>query len=79
MLKLKDWLYRNVDDDTIDASSKEVIEVVSNTTCKMLEKATEADVQGLQAFTIRKLDTKMWHSRRNRPTGAKFPIEIIDL
>ena len=25
----------------------------------MLEKATEADVQGLQAFTIRKLDTKI--------------------
>ena len=40
MLKLKElnWLYRNVDDDTIDALSKEVIEVVSNTTCKMLEK-----------------------------------------
>ena len=61
LLKLKEinWLYRNVDNDTIDASSKEVIEVVSNTTCKMLEKATEADVQGLQAFTIRKLDTKI--------------------
>ena len=61
MLKLKEinWLYRNVDDDTIDTSSKEVIEVVSNTTCKMLEKATEADVQGLQAFTIHKLDTKI--------------------
>ena len=59
LLKLKEinWLYRNVDDDTIDALSKEVIEVVSDTTCKMLEKATEADVQGLQAFTIRKLDT----------------------
>ena len=27
--------------------------------CKMLEKATEADVQGLQAFTIRKLDKKI--------------------
>ena len=40
LLKLKEinWLYRNVDDDTIDVSSKEVIEVVSNTTCKMLEK-----------------------------------------
>ena len=61
LLKLKEinWLHKNVDDDTIDASSKEVIEVVSNTTCKMLEKATEADVQGLQAFTIRKLDTKL--------------------
>ena len=61
LLKLKEinWLYGNVDDDTIDASSKEVIEVVSNTTCKMFEKATKADVQGLQAFTINKLDTKI--------------------
>ena len=61
LLKLKEinWLYRNVDHNTIDASSKEVIEVVSNTTCKMLEKATKADVQGLQAFTICKLDTKI--------------------
>ena len=52
LLKLKEinWLYRNVDDDTIDASSKEVIEVVSNTTCKMLEKATEADVQGFASI-----------------------------
>ena len=60
LLKLKEinWLYRNVDDDTIDALSKKVIEVVSNTMCKMLEKATEVDVQGLQAFTIRKMDTK---------------------
>ena len=60
MLKLKEinWLYRNVDDDTIDAPSKEIIEVVSNTMCKMLQKETEADVQGLQAFTIRKLDKK---------------------
>ena len=61
MLKLKEinWLYRNVDDDTIDALSKKVIEVVCNTTCTMLEKATKADVQGLQAFTFRKLDTKI--------------------
>ena len=30
LLKLKEinWLYRNVDDNTIDASSKEVIEVI---------------------------------------------------
>ena len=48
-----------MNNDTIDASLKEVIEVVSNTTCKMLEKATEADVQGLQAFKIRKMDTKI--------------------
>ena len=32
---------------------------MTNTTCKMLEKATEADVQGLQAFIIRKLNTKI--------------------
>ena len=35
-LKEINWLYRSVDDDSIDESSKNVIQVVSNTTCKML-------------------------------------------
>ena len=34
-IKEINWLYRNVDDDSIDESSKNVIQLVSNTTCKM--------------------------------------------
>ena len=41
-LKEINWLYRSVDDDSIDESSKNV---VSNTTCKMLEKASNLDLE----------------------------------
>ena len=47
------WLYRSVDDDSI------VIQVVSNTTSKMLEKANDQDLEGLSAYTIRNLDSKI--------------------
>uniref|UniRef100_A0A1X7VCQ4 Uncharacterized protein n=1 Tax=Amphimedon queenslandica TaxID=400682 RepID=A0A1X7VCQ4_AMPQE len=58
-LKELNWLYRNVDDDSIDESSENVIQVVSNTTCKMLEKANDQDLEGLSAYTIRNLDSKI--------------------
>uniref|UniRef100_A0A1X7VPS9 DUF6570 domain-containing protein n=1 Tax=Amphimedon queenslandica TaxID=400682 RepID=A0A1X7VPS9_AMPQE len=59
--KLKDinWVYRNVDDDSIDKSSKNVIQVVGNTTCKMLEKGNDQDFEGLLSYTIRNLDSKI--------------------
>ena len=58
-LKEINWLYRSVDDDSIDESLKNVIQVVSNTTCKMLEKANDQDLEGLSAYTIRNLDSKI--------------------
>uniref|UniRef100_A0A1X7VG18 Uncharacterized protein n=1 Tax=Amphimedon queenslandica TaxID=400682 RepID=A0A1X7VG18_AMPQE len=58
-LKEINWLYRSVDDDSIDESSKNVIQVVSNTTCKMLEKANNQDLEGLSAYTIRNLASKI--------------------
>ena len=58
-LKEINLLYRSVDDDSIDESSKNVIQVVSNTTCKMLEKANDQDLEGLSAYTIRNLDSKI--------------------
>ena len=58
-LKEINWLYSSVDDDSIDESSRNVIQVVSNTTCKMLEKANDQDLEGLSAYTIRNLDSKI--------------------
>ena len=62
--KLKDtnWLYRNVDEGSIDEAAKKAVEVVSGATSSVLEKASEDDVRGLQAYTIRKMDQYM-------PTG----------
>uniref|UniRef100_A0A1X7TPL9 Uncharacterized protein n=1 Tax=Amphimedon queenslandica TaxID=400682 RepID=A0A1X7TPL9_AMPQE len=58
-LKEINWLYRNIDDDFIDNLSKSVMQVVSNTSCKMLEKANDQDLEGLWAYTIRNLDSKI--------------------
>ena len=56
--KLKDtnWLYRNMDDGSIDEAARKTIEVVSGVTSSVLERASEDDVRGLQAYTIRKMD-----------------------
>ena len=61
LLKLKqiNWLYTDVDDDSVDEAAKKVIEVVSNTSSTMLEKATTDEIDAFQAYTIRNLDKKL--------------------
>ena len=61
-LKNTNWLYSNVDQSSIDETAKKTIEAVSDTTSSVLERASEDDVRGLQAYTIRKMDQYM-------PTG----------
>ena len=58
-LKESNWLYKEVDDDSVDEAAKKVIEVTNSTTSTMLEKASEDDIAGFQAFTIRNLDNKL--------------------
>uniref|UniRef100_A0A1X7VVT3 Uncharacterized protein n=1 Tax=Amphimedon queenslandica TaxID=400682 RepID=A0A1X7VVT3_AMPQE len=58
-LKEINWLYRNVDDDSIDELSRNVIQVVSNTTCKILKKANNQDLEGLSDYTISNLYSKI--------------------
>ena len=57
-LKESNWLYKEVDDDSVDEAAK-VIEVTNGTFSTMLEKATDNDIAGFQAFTIRNLDNKL--------------------
>ena len=56
--KLKDtnWLYRNVDECSVDEAAKKAVEAVSSASDTVLEKASEDDVRGLQAYTICKMD-----------------------
>jgi len=56
--KLKDtnWLYSNVDEASIDEAAKKAVEVVSGASNPMIEKASEDDVDSLQAYTIQKMD-----------------------
>ena len=55
-LKESNWLYKEVNDDSVDNAAKKVIEVTNSA---MLEKATDDDIAGFQAFTIRNLDNKL--------------------
>ena len=53
------WLYKNVDDESVDELAKQVVEVINNTSSTMLEKATKEDIFGFQSYTIRNLDNKL--------------------
>ena len=44
----------------MDKAVNEVVEVVMNSSCTMLEKATKEDVAGLQCYTIRNLNSKQF-------------------
>ena len=39
--------------------TKKIIEVAGDTTSTMLEKATDDDIAGFQAYTIRNLDNRL--------------------
>ena len=58
-LKSCNWLYKHVHKESIDESTKQIIECSNNATRKMLEKATTADIDAFQAYTVRNLDNKL--------------------
>ena len=51
-------LYSEVKEDSVDVSKK-VIDIANNASSTMLDKATEHDISGFQAFTIGNLDNKL--------------------
>ena len=53
------WLYKGLDDKSVDEAAKRVIEVTNNTSSTMVEKATASDIAAFQAYTIRSLDNKL--------------------
>ena len=59
-LKLCNWLYWDVKKESIDETTKHIIEVSNTATTSMLEKATkDNNVASFQAYTIRNLDNKL--------------------
>ena len=56
LLRDTNWLYNNVNEESVDEAAKKAVETVSTATSPMLERASEDDVRGLQAYTIRKMD-----------------------
>ena len=58
-MKQTNWLYQNIDENSVDDAAKKAVEVVSSTTSSLIEKATKADVAELKAYTIRRMDEKL--------------------
>ena len=57
-VKLKEinWLYKNVDDKSLEDATKKVVETIDTTSSTMIEKATKEDIAMFQSYTIRSLD-----------------------
>ena len=58
-LKEINFLYSTVDHQSVDDATKDIIEIVNNTTSQMLEKTTESEIASFQAYAIRNLDNKL--------------------
>ena len=58
-LKEINWLYKDMDVESVDKAAKQVIEVTNSASSTMLQKASADDIAGLQAYTIRSLDNKL--------------------
>ena len=57
-LKASNWLYENVDENSLDDTSRHLIETVSETTSTMLEKVSTDEVSSYQSYTVRQLNSK---------------------
>ena len=59
ILKGINWLYKDVDVESVDEAVKRVVEVTNSASSTMLQKASTDDIAGFQAYTIRSLDNKL--------------------
>ena len=58
-LKEINWLYKDVDVESVDEAVKRVVEVTNSASSTMLQKASTDDIAGFQAYMIRSLDNKL--------------------
>ena len=58
-LKEINLFYQDVNDGIIDDSAKKTKEIVNSTTSNLLEKCSKEVVEGLQAYTIRRMYEKL--------------------
>uniref|UniRef100_A0A1X7V251 Uncharacterized protein n=1 Tax=Amphimedon queenslandica TaxID=400682 RepID=A0A1X7V251_AMPQE len=59
--KLKDinWLYGNLDDESLDDVAKKVVETANSATSTMVEEATDEDILGFQSSTIQNINSNL--------------------
>uniref|UniRef100_A0A1X7UVB0 Uncharacterized protein n=1 Tax=Amphimedon queenslandica TaxID=400682 RepID=A0A1X7UVB0_AMPQE len=59
--KLKDinWLYRKLDDESLDEVAKKVVETANSATSTMIEEATDEDILDFQSYTIQNMNSNL--------------------
>ena len=58
-LKEINWLYKSVNDSSLDNAARQVIEVWNNTTNTLIKEAMPEDIASFQLYTVRGLDDKL--------------------
>jgi len=54
-LKQINWLYKSIDEDSVNYAAKTAFEAIGHTSSTLLEKASEQDVLALDHYTIRQM------------------------
>ena len=81
ILRMCNWLYKDITEGTIDEATRRLIDVSNSATSGMFEKASKDDITSFQAYTIPNLDNKMsTHSERESTSrcsvSKKTPLTI---
>ena len=58
-LKEINWLYKDIENTSVDRVTKEITEVISKISSRMLVRATDRDLSTFQMYTIRILDNRL--------------------
>ena len=58
-LKETNWLYKNIDQNSVDDAAKKAIEAIRSTSSTLMKKATKADITELEAYTIHRMDESL--------------------
>ncbi len=53
------WLYKDVDVESVDEAVKRVVEFTNSASSMMLQKGSTDDIAGFRAYMIRSLDNKL--------------------
>ena len=88
--KLKDinWLYGNLDDQSLDDVAKKVVETANCATSTMVEEATDEDILGFQSYTIQNMNSnlnkgsdiqqyKMTHVREDSLDNRQMHLDVM--
>ena len=72
-LKEINWLYKNLDDESLDEVSKKVVEVANSATSTVVEEATDEDFLGFQQYKMQNVKEDPLDNRQVHLDVMCFP------